>query len=85
MEDPVAQFLVAVAAIFVIGAIGEIVFTKTFIPDAVWLIATGILLGPILGWVTKAQLNVVAPYFAALTLVIVLFEGGSQIKLGALA
>ena len=27
--DPVAQFLVAVAAIFVIGAIGEMVFAKT--------------------------------------------------------
>ena len=83
--EPVAQFLIAVAAIFLIGAIGEIVFEKTFIPDAIWLIVTGVLLGPILGWVTKAQLNTIAPYFAALTLVIVLFEGGSRIKLKELA
>jgi Na+:H+ antiporter len=83
--EPVAQFLVAVAAIFLIGAIGEIVFDKTFIPDAIWLIATGVLLGPILGWVSKAQLNAVAPHFAALTLVIVLFEGGSRIQLKQLA
>ena len=55
--DPVAQFLIAVAAIFLIGAVGEIVFDKTFIPDAIWLIATGVLLVPILGWVSKAQLN----------------------------
>jgi cell volume regulation protein A len=83
--EPVAQFLIAVAAIFLIGAVGEMVFEKTFIPDAIWLIATGVLIGPILGWVSKAQLNTIAPYFAALTLVIVLFEGGSQIKLKQLA
>ena len=83
--EPVAQFLIAVAAIFLIGAIGEIVFERTFIPDAIWLIATGVLLGPILGWVSKAELNTIAPYFAALTLVIVLFEGGSRIKLKELA
>jgi hypothetical protein len=31
--------------------------------------------------VTKAQLNVIAPYFAALTLVVVLFNGGSTLRL----
>jgi len=83
--EPVAQFLIAVAAIFLIGAVGEMVFNKTFIPDAIWLIATGVLLGPILGWVSQEQLNTIAPHFAALTLVIVLFEGGSRIKLKQLA
>jgi cell volume regulation protein A len=83
--DPVAQFLVSVAAIFLIGAIGEMVFARTFIPDAIWLIATGMLLEPVLGWVTREQLNTIAPHFAALTLVIVLFEGGAQIRLKQLA
>jgi cell volume regulation protein A len=83
--DPVAQFLLAVASIFLIGAVGEIIFERTSIPDALWLIAAGVLLGPILGWVTPAQLNRVAPYFAALTLVVVLFEGGTAIKLRDLA
>lgn len=83
--DAVAQFLIAVAAIFVIGAIGEIVFERTSIPDAIWLILTGVLLGPILGWVTREQLALIAPHFAALTLVIVLFEGGSRIRLRELA
>ena len=31
MDDPVAQFLVAVAAVFLIGAVGEMVFERTFI------------------------------------------------------
>jgi len=83
--DPVAKFLVAVSVIFLIGAVGEMVFERTSIPDAIWLIATGVLLGPILGWVSRAQLNAVAPHFAALTLTIVLFEGGTRIRLGQLA
>jgi len=83
--DPVSQFLIAVAAIFLIGAIGEMVFERTFIPDAIWLIVTGVILGPVLGFVTRDQLNEVAPHFAALTLVVVLFEGGSRIKLKQLA
>ena len=83
--DPVAQFLIVVAAIFLIGAVGEMVFERTFIPDAIWLILLGVVLGPVLGFVTREQLNAVAPHFAALTLVVVLFEGGSRIKLGQLA
>jgi cell volume regulation protein A len=82
--EPVSQFLVAVSAIFLIGAIGEIVFERTFIPDAIWLILTGVLLGPILGWVTRHQLNTIAPHFAALTLVVVLFDGGSRMRLSDL-
>jgi cell volume regulation protein A len=80
--SPVATFLVSIAGIFLIGACGEIVFRRTSVPDVVWLIATGILLGPVSGIVTREQLGVIAPYFAAVTLVIVLFEGGSRLKLG---
>ncbi len=79
--DPVATFLLAVAGIFVIGAVGELIFQRTSIPDVIWLILAGILLGPIGGLVTKAQLNQIAPYFAALTLVVVLFNGGSSLRL----
>ena len=79
--DPVALFLLSVAAIFVIGAVGELIFQRTSIPDVIWLILAGILLGPVGGVVTKAQLNVIAPYFAALTLVVVLFNGGSTLRL----
>ena len=83
--DPVWLFLLAIAGIFLVGAIGEISFQRTNIPDVIWLIATGIILGPIAGWVTRADLRSIAPYFAAITLVVVLFEGGSALKLGGLS
>lgn len=77
----VAIFLVAIAGILVLGAVGEIVFRKTQLPDVLWLIAAGIFLGPVTGILTREQLGHVAPYFAAITLVVVLFEGGSRLKL----
>ncbi|MFI4968471.1 MAG: cation:proton antiporter [Gammaproteobacteria bacterium] len=78
---PVTLFLVCIAAIFLIGTFGEVVFTRTRVPDVIWLIVAGIVLGPVLGLVTRAQLLSVAPYFSALTLVFVLFEGGCRLDL----
>lgn len=83
--DPVTLFLVSIAAIFLIGALGEVSFQRTNIPDVIWLILAGILLGPVLGLVTPDMLKQIAPYFAALTLVVVLFEGGSALKLDELS
>jgi cell volume regulation protein A len=83
--DPVTLFLISIAAIFLIGALGEVSFQRTNIPDVIWLILAGILLGPLLGFVTPEMLKQIAPYFAALTLVVVLFEGGSALKLDELS
>lgn len=82
--DAVTIFLLAIAAIFLLGAVGEMIFQKTGFPDVVLLIVAGIILGPVTGWVTRGMLREIAPYFAALTLVVVLFEGGSALKLGEL-
>lgn len=78
---PVTLFLVCLAAIFLIGTFGEVVFTRTKVPDVIWLILAGILIGPVLNLVSRAQLLSVAPYFSALTLVFVLFEGGCRLDL----
>jgi len=79
--NSVAVFLLTIAGSFLIGTIGEIVFRRTQVPDVVWLIAAGIILGPLGGVVTRERLTVIAPYFAAVTLVVVLFEGGSRLNL----
>jgi cell volume regulation protein A len=83
--DSVALFLLSIAAIFLIGALGEVTFQRTNIPDVIWLILAGILLGPMLHLVTPDMLKTIAPYFAALTLVVVLFEGGTTLKLSELS
>lgn len=79
--DPVLLFLLAFATIFIVGIAGEALFQRTSIPDAVELIFVGILIGPVLGLVSREDLMAIGPYFGALTLVVVLFDGGRQLKL----
>jgi cell volume regulation protein A len=83
--DPVSLFLLTIAGIFLVGVVGELVFRATNLPDVVWLIAVGVVLGPISGWVGREQLASVAPFFGAITLVIVLFDGGSRLRLDELS
>jgi cell volume regulation protein A len=81
----VSVFLLVIAAIFVIGVVGEYMFGRTGVPDVVWLIVMGLLVGPIGGLVSREALVRIAPYFGALTLVVVLFEGGSRLNLRELS
>lgn len=84
LHDPVQSMLLIIAAIFLVGITGEAVFRKTGIPDVVWLIAVGALLGPVSGLLQADQLRVVAPYFGAITLVVVLSNGGRRLRLADL-
>jgi cell volume regulation protein A len=83
--EPVNLFLLTIAGIFLVGVIGELVFRATNLPDVVWLIAVGVVLGPVSGLVQREQLASVAPFFGAITLVIVLFDGGSRLRLADLS
>ncbi|MDH4175497.1 MAG: cation:proton antiporter, partial [Betaproteobacteria bacterium] len=80
MSD-VSVMLLLVAGIFLVGALGEVVFARTRVPDVVWLIVCGWLLGPVAGVVDKAVLLEIAPYFAAFALIVILFNGGTSLKL----
>ena len=76
--DPTGRYLIMIAALFLLGAVGEIVFARTQIPDVVWLILAGVVLNAT-GLVNPSNLDPILPLFSALTLIIVLFDGGRQI------
>lgn len=80
MSD-VSFMLLLVAGIFLVGALGEVVFAKTRVPDVIWLIVSGWLLGPVSGILDKAILLGIAPYFAAFALIVILFNGGTSLRL----
>jgi cell volume regulation protein A len=77
----VDQFLLSLAAILALGSVGGFLFSRLSIPDAVWLIGAGVVLGPILGFLQRDTLTAIAPFFGALTIIVVLFEGGSRLQL----
>ncbi|MFA5254874.1 MAG: cation:proton antiporter, partial [Methanoregula sp.] len=59
-------------------------FTITKIPDVLFLIALGIIVGPVLDFVEPSAFGVVGPIFSEVTLAIILFEGGLHITVDAL-
>ncbi len=80
-------FLV-VAAIIAIGFAAALVFERTRIPDIIILIVLGLILGPLsLGYlgvsvITAGALEAATPYFTALALMFILFDGGLNLRLG---
>ena len=68
-------FLVA-AVIIILGFLGEEFFNRTSIPDSILLLLFGVLLGPIFQLFAHEELLAITPYFAALALIIILFDGG---------
>jgi cell volume regulation protein A len=81
--DPTGRYLVLIAALFLLSAVGEVIFARTQIPDVVWLILAGIGLN-VSGLVDPSSLDPILPLFSALTLIIVLFDGGRQIVINDL-
>ncbi|MDG6985199.1 MAG: cation:proton antiporter [Nitrososphaerota archaeon] len=81
--DVVYVFSIA-AAIIVVGFAGELFFRKTGVPAFLFLILMGILIGPVFGLLSRVQLLPYLGLFAELTLVMVLFYGGMDIKFSSL-
>ena len=71
-----------VAAIIVVGFVGEQFFKKTGVPIFVFLILMGVLIGPVLDVFPRESLIPSLGVFAELTLLMVLFYGGMDTKLG---
>jgi cell volume regulation protein A len=75
LDPAVISFLVA-AVIIILGFLGEEFFNRTSIPDSILLLLFGVLLGPIFQLFAHEELLAITPYFAALALIIILFDGG---------
>jgi cell volume regulation protein A len=75
LDSAVMAFLVA-GIIIVLGFLGEEFFKRTSIPDSILLLLFGVLLGPIFQLFAQEQLLAITPYFSALALIIILFDGG---------
>ncbi len=81
MTEIVTLALVTASVIIVIGFLGNYLFKRTGLPDMLYLIALGIVFGPILNVFDPASIMSLAPYLAALSLVIILFDGGLRMNI----
>ena len=80
MDPAVIAFFVA-AVIIILGFLGEEFFKRTSIPEAILLLLFGVLLGPVFHLFAQEELLAITPYFAALALIIILFDGGLNMNI----
>jgi len=84
--DVMTAFL-AIGAVIAIGFTASLIFERTRVPDLLILIFLGILLGPIavalfqISFVPPGALEVATPYFTALALMFILFDGGLNLRI----
>jgi len=76
--------LIILSLIILLGAIGEFFFRKTGIPDAIWLIIIGILFNYLFDFGNSMAIKEIIPIFVVLTLIVILFDGGLNLRLGSL-
>lgn len=60
------------------------IFSRTRIPDVLLLMLIGLAIGPLLNLATPAEFGVLGPLFTTITLVVILFQGGLDLKLDVL-
>lgn len=74
-------FFAIAASIIIVGFVGNLLFEKTGLPDVLWLMLFGILIGPIFSLINVKTLSDNISIFAPLALMIILFDSGLQFDL----
>lgn len=80
----IAPIIVFVGALIFLAHLFAGIFSRTKIPDVLLLFMIGLFLGPVFGIVTPADFGVVGPVFTTITLVFILFESGTELRLESL-
>lgn len=73
--------LLAAGVTIFLGVAGEAFFKKTGIPDIAFLMILGVIIGPVLGIIQADVVFEIVPYFAALALIIIMFDGGLNLDI----
>lgn len=74
-------FFALLGGLLVLAFVANRLVRFTHVPDVLILMATGVLIGPVLHWVNPDHFRGVTQGFGALALLLILFEGGLDLKL----
>lgn len=66
------------------GFLAALMFRRTGVPDILALVLLGVLLGPVSGFVDVEAFRGVVPFVGTLAVILILFDGGIEIKVGEL-
>jgi cell volume regulation protein A len=77
----VTTFLAVLGGLLALAFVANRLFRLTRIPDVIVLLAVGLLLGPVFGWVQPARFKTITDALGTLALILILFEGGLDLNL----
>ncbi len=75
------RILLLVSSTLIICYISGLFYTKTKIPDIIWVLGFGILLGPVLGYFDKEIFLSLSPLMSTVALSIILFDAGLNLDI----
>jgi cell volume regulation protein A len=78
------QILGFIGILLAIGFMADYLFRKISFPDIIILLALGYLIGPVFGIIDPTQIAPASQVIASLALVVILFNGGLDLKFAAI-
>lgn len=79
-----AAIIVFVGLLVFVAHLFEKIFEETKIPDVFLLIILGVLMGPVFNFIDVSSFGLAGPLFITLALVVILFQGGTKLRLESL-
>ncbi|KON30721.1 hypothetical protein AC482_03160 [miscellaneous Crenarchaeota group-15 archaeon DG-45] len=75
------KLLILISSTLFLSYISGLFYTKTKIPDIVWLLFFGLLLGPVLGYFEKEVFLSISPLMSIVALCVILFDAGINVDI----
>lgn len=80
-DQMVSDILIVLGAAAVIAVLGHRFYESSGIPESVFMLSLGILLGPLVGLVTLVDVEWLVPYVFTLSIIIILLESGLDTRI----
>ncbi|PKL81925.1 MAG: hypothetical protein CVV24_12790 [Ignavibacteriae bacterium HGW-Ignavibacteriae-3] len=76
--------IIFIGSLFFLAHAFVLLFEKTKVPDILYLIIIGLIIGPVLQLTQPEDFGKVGPLFSTIALVVILFEGGLELNIEAM-
>jgi len=80
-QSEISVLVISIGVMIFLAHLFAFFFTRKKVPDVLLLMIVGIIIGPVTHLFDPARLGVVGPLLSTVTLVIILFEGGTDLRL----
>jgi cell volume regulation protein A len=78
------KFVLLISSTLFLCYVSDLFYTKTKIPDILWLLGFGILLGPVLGVFDKNNFISLSPFMGVVAICIITFDSGINLDMKTL-